>query len=376
MRTNNARTARLCGSRCRGSLLVEFGLALLLLPVFVFFGLRHLSGVEPVQVLGDAEVGVRLDRWSGDMTVLEGPGAHPFLPFLQEVAVLDRRPAEYVMQGDERSDGSHVPQLVLRARDGATFGFSQVVVQYVIDVPAAPRILSDSGPSASYKAKLVDLFAGPVLRAEFGRYTTGEVLDAANRQAATEAAKTALDGHLNRHGIKLLEIAVSKPEFAPEYETVFKRRLVANQDTAALRRDMTELEAGHEEHMAQVGRIKDSERKIILEAGQVALEKARLELLRGRAEADRQFAMRVKIAEMERAEKLARAERLDEQKREEAEALRLEIEDLAARGQSAVRAALVDRLEWIQFELEPRDLWPAQLTEAAQTVARTGGSAR
>jgi len=83
------------------------------------------------------------------------------------------------------------------------------------------------------------------------------------------------------------------------------------------------------------------------------LERAEREALQVRAEADIAHDRRVLAGEFERSQLEQRASAIEERARSEAQALVAEFETLAERGTDAVRAALVDRLAHIEFELKP-----------------------
>jgi regulator of protease activity HflC (stomatin/prohibitin superfamily) len=349
----------------RGRLLVEIPLGLLLAVLLSYAVLRHLAGGDSLRQVHDHQVAVLVDHVRGASRVIDTPGTHAFLPYAQEVFVLDRRPSEYVMDGNERKDANHVPRLLVRARDGSSFGFERVVVQYALDTHAADRVLGDSGPGEAFKERLLDAFARSILRDAYGRYTTQEMLLPENRLAANADGKAQLERALGPHGITVLELAVSKPSFSPKFEETIARRQVADQDTEALARQVEELAASEGERLAQVVSQKELEERKVVAAGAAALAKALRAATRKRAEADAFAVDRLAAAQEVLAERLARAARNEERYRQEAEAFRQRTAALAAQGELAVRAALVEQLGSIPFELVPYDR-TVKASEAAQ----------
>ena len=227
----------------RGRLLLEVPLALVFAALGVYLSLRHSIGDGGILLLKDHEVLVRVDNLSGELQADDRPGAHTSLPWLEALHRLDRRPLRYVMGTGGGEVDRTAPNLVVRGRDGANYGFGQVELQVALDPALADVALADNGGDREMILRLVDAYARPTLRDAFGRYTPREIVLPEVKQAGTAAALEDLQGALARHGVRVLELSVSKPIFEPKYQEVIHRRKVAEQDTERLAREEQELVA-------------------------------------------------------------------------------------------------------------------------------------
>ncbi len=317
-----------------------------------FIVLRHMAHGDTLRHIGAEQVGVRVDHRAHTLAPLTAPGDVLFLPWLQEVYLLDRRPREYVMAGDTSALPDQVPRLLVRARDGSSLGFDRVVVQYALDASRADEVLVDSGPGAEFADK-VDLYTRSMLRRAIGRHTVQELLQPDVRLAATEEAKNLLTIALAEHGIVVLELTLSKPRFSEAFEKTITRRQVADQDSAALARQALDLETTREARLAKIEReMERSLAKIERQADQ-NLAAARRAATRKRSDATVAAAQLIeqgRLVELERTEEAARLEALYIA---EAEVMRDRMLALAAQGPQSVRAALIERLSSIEFELKP-----------------------
>lgn len=337
----------------RGHLLLEVPLALVFAALGVYLSLRHSMGDGGILLLKDHEVMVRVDNLSGELQADDRPGAHTSLPWLEALHRLDRRPLRYVMGTGSGEVDRTAPNLVVRGRDGANYGFGLVELQVALDPALADVALVDNGGDREMILRLVDAYARPALRDAFGRYTPREIVLPEVKQAGTAAALEDLQGTLARHGVRVLELSVSKPIFEPKYQEVIHRRKVAEQDTERLVREEQELVATADARARAVEDIE--ERKLVqlrrdLSEQKRLAERAALEL---RESADREATDTLAAARLERDERVARAEVIEARHRAEAEAFATRLAALESQGELAVRAALVERLSTITFDLVP-----------------------
>jgi len=353
-----------------GRLLFEVPLALALALAALYAVLRERAGDGGLVLLTDHEVLVRLDHASGTFACDDRPGAHGFVPWFQEVQRLDRTTVRYVMLDGPADADLCAPPLIVRGRDGSSFSFQRVEIQVALDPARADVALVDHGGTRASVASLVDAWARPVLRAAFGRSTPREILLPTEKQAASEAAAAELGRVLARHGVRLLELSVSKPRFPDAYQKTIERRLVADQETDRLVRERAELEDGRERKVADARYGKERERDALGRELARALEAARGEADRGRRETDVAAADRLAAATLARDEALARAAVAEERHRAEATAYAAELAQLAREGELAVRAALVERLAAVRFEIAPER--PVQADSAARRASLGG----
>src|SRR6185295_637749 len=104
--------------------------ALVLAPIGFYWCLTQLAGADGVAKVHDDQVAVVVDHLSGKQRVSTAPGHQIFLPWFQEVFVLDKRPLEFRFEGHETATTNRVPQLVARADDGSNFWFDSFTLQY------------------------------------------------------------------------------------------------------------------------------------------------------------------------------------------------------------------------------------------------------
>jgi hypothetical protein len=354
----------------RGRLLLEVPLALLLAVLGVYLVLRSEFGDGGVAILADHEVLVRIDNLSGELSADDRPGAHTFIPWFEQVYELDRRTRRYVMGAGGPEPDRRVTGLVVRGRDGANFAFGQVELQVALDPVHADLALVDHGADPEFMLRLVDAYARPVLRGAFGRYAPREIVLPENKQDGTENALAELSKVLGRHGIRVLELSVSKPQFAPKYQETIDRRKVAEQDTERLERERVELLATADERARTV---RDIEERKLVELRRDLEEKERVterEMVELRTAADRKAEDVRVAATLVRDESIARATVVEDRHRADAAAFGERLAVVESQGELAVRAALVERLGSITFNLVP---WAEDDEELAKHAA-TGGT--
>lgn len=331
----------------------EVPLVLLASALLAYLSVRSSVGDGGVLLLDDDQVAVRVDNRTGAVVPDDRPGTHTFLPWLETLHVLERGTLRLVMGGGgEGADRGSAP-LVVRGRDGANYAFDAVELQVALDPSAAPLALADHGGTPDSVLRLVDAYARPLLREAFGGYTPREIVLPENKQAGTEAAAARLAEALGRHGIELLELSVSKPVFAPSYQQTIQRRKVAQQETERLQQDRVELLASRP---AREEALRSDRERHLLE---LRLELAESERLAARSADElaeitrRETQQELTAATLARDEALARVEVLNDRSRAEALAFAERLESIEAQGAVTVKAALVEKLGAISFELVP-----------------------
>lgn len=322
--------------------------------------LRRATGESGVAAVGDEQCAVVVDFWSGRSRFVAQPGLVPYVPWLQQVHHFDKRPNAFVMRGNVHADVDHVPRLLARAKDGSSFWFETLSIQYALLPERAPHVLEDSGSGDAFKEKLLRAHARAYLRDELGRFSAEEIGAPENVRAATRAALERLNASLEPHGLTVLEISAPKPAFDKAYEEKIARRGGSVQEVEHLRAQL-------EGHPLERIRREEAARKekeleeLKLEANLVRdLGAAQRELLRARAEADNVYRDKVAAASAAKYESEVRAGVLADRYRGLAGEARKRAELLVRDGRRAVRAALVDKLAQIEFRLVPysRDAAP------------------
>lgn len=299
------------------------------------------------------QVGVKFDYRTGALELIERPGYQVYVPWMQEVFLLDKRPIPFVMSGDVRRGANQVPFLMVRSRDGSNFWFESLEIQYRLRPSAAPLVLEDSGVADAYKRKWLRTYARAVLRDEFGKYRAEEIADPTRYQEAKRQSRLRINGLLAAHGLELVQITTPKPRFDPDYEKAIANRKVADQEVERLAGELQELGKEREMLLAVAERDLGIEREKL--KGKLATQLLELQGKdrRYRAEAEAYAAGRREKSAARQASLLADAEVIAARGSDQAESLLAEVMALEERGVEAVREALVKRLGQVEFKLEP-----------------------
>lgn len=337
--------------------------ALCIAPLVAFECLRRMGGESGLAEIRDDQVGVVVDSWNRETEIVDTPGYRPFLPWFQEVHVIDKSPNAFVFRGNATEGWNQVPRLLVRARDGSSFWFDEVTLQYALRVERAADVLDDSGGGDAFKEELLRCHARAILRDEFGRFAAGDSARPESVATATRASLDRMNAALEPHGIEVLEVSSPKPAFDKGYEDLINRRKLANQESKKLRAEIELLDAKGAAREALVQRSKELELLTLEGDLERDVGKARNELIRARAEADNVYAERLSQGRIAKAEKELQASVLGAKYRGLAEDARARAEALRIHGAGAVRAALVDQLAAIQFQIVPysRDSAPKRV---------------
>jgi len=333
--------------------------ALLLAPLLAFEILRRLGDDTGLAEIRDDQVGVVVDNWSRTKEVVDTPGYRPFVPWFQEVHTIDKSPNAFVFRGNQTVGLNLVPRLLIRARDGSSFWFEEVTLQYALRVERAALVLDDSGGGDAFKEEILRCQARAILRDEFGRFAAGDSARPESVATATRASLERMNAALEAHGIEVLEVSSPKPAFDKGYEDLINRRKLANQETEKLRIEVASLDQRAKLREQKVRKEKDLE--LLKLDGNLARDvgKAESELIRARAEADIVVAERISQGRITKAEKELQASVLTAKYRGLAEDAQARAEALRVHGAGAVRAALVDQLAGIEFQIVPYSRDPA-----------------
>jgi membrane protease subunit HflC len=337
-------------------------------------GKLGLANVSPEQVA------VKVNYLTGSLTPITTAGYQFFLPFVQELYILDKRPQNFVMQGTRYEGGSVVPYLTVRANDGSNFRFDNIEIQYGLIPSEVDETVRASGPGDNYKQEWVKSFARSILRDEFGRYSAEQIANPSTLQMAFAESRRRLDEALQPFGLQILAIPQQKPNFDAEYEQAIEDRKVVDQDVERLVAMADQLKRERDQRLAAVEKDKSIELAGLLgELDRLRLEAERDATLLRRA-ADAYQIERVSQGTSQRAEMLARARGLVEKYTKEAEGVEAQATALGQQGEVVVREALIQRLAGIRFTLAPysKDPSPARIeyedkTGSAPRPAPQGG---
>lgn len=355
--------------------------ALVPLLLVLTIALLVLTGRMGVRNIAPDQFAVKVNYLTGSRTAIVSPGYQFYAPLMHELYVLDKRPQNFVMAGNDFENFNLVPALTVRANDGSNFRFERLDIQYQVEPSSAVELLEKAGPGDGYKLEWVKTYARSILRDEFGRYSAEEIADPGTLQAAFASASGRLSEALAPYGLRVLAIPQQKPVFDEEYETAIEDRKVTDQDVERLVAMQDQLEREREQRLAAVERKKSIE----MESLRGELDKERLEAERA-ATQTRKAADAFKIAqnaegEAQKQQFLETARGLEQKYTKEAEGVTAQAEALASRGEVVVREALIEKLRGIRFTLVPysRDPAPQRLEHSgldnldSNRAAATGG---
>ena len=309
----------------------------------------------------DTEVAVKVNYLTGKRTLIVQPGYQVFIPWFNQMYVLDNSPNEFVMEGQRDKSYNHVRELKVRANDGSTFWFEKLTIQYQLIPSMAAEVLDDSGYRDAFKRNWIRASARSILRDEFGKLSAETVADTTKHKLATDAAAIRLNGILADHGIEIKQILTPKPKFDPAYEKAIEDRKVADQEVERLKTQLEQLGQERERLIAEVEREKATEYEMLLgdlESTRLRAEKAQIEKEKS-ADAYRITERNAGVAE-ERA-LVQQALALEAQARKEAEGLLARVRALEERGTILVREKLAQLYSSIVFEVVPYRRAPAPI---------------
>ncbi len=349
--------------RRRRIAVLEIVATLLLASVLVVLGVWRRTGDTGFVRVADDQVAVVVDRVRNTSRTVQRPGYVPFVPLLEKVHLFDRSPRVLRMQGSRAEGTDRVPQLLARAKDGSSFWFKDVEVQYALAPGAAPAVLDDAGAALAAKPELVRAAVRSILRDELGRFTAEEVARGECLQLAARAAQTGLGGVLRAHGMEVLGVSLGKPAFDDEYEEAIRRRMSFTQEVEELDVQLGRLETDRERREAKLEKEKEVELRKL--EGQLVrdLAAAQRDEIRVRQEADDAGNALVEAGRNAKLEKESEAALLKAKYVAAARSVYREGLDLERSGDLPVRAALVKKLAGIQFDFAPysRDAAPHRI---------------
>ena len=206
-----------------GSGLFPVGVAVVLVAAFCFLTIR-------IDTVSGEQVGIMLDRFSGEITVVEESGAKIYNGIRHSFSVMDKtlqtlEMTETAARGDRRGKDD----LKIKTVDGSDV-FVDIKVQYRITPEEAAVVVTASGVQDNYKHKWARDYTRSVVRNYLGELTTEEFYDASKRDAKLVLARNDLNGRLNPFGLTIGSIVIpQRPHFYAEYEEMIKKKKLADQ---------------------------------------------------------------------------------------------------------------------------------------------------
>jgi hypothetical protein len=345
--------------------LAEYGLSLVVAALLVWWILSIKANNSGWVRVRSHEVAVVTDYLRQESALVATPGVRWFVPYFQDVHVLDKSPAEFLLHGDKTIGDRDVPRLLVRAADGTSFHFEELALRYQIVPGQAQLALQDCGDRERSRFHLVRALVRGVLADEFGRYGPEQIVDADNIDLARQAARERINARLAPHGVLVAEIPAATPRFDDAYEQQGLRRRVAEQQIALIGAERAALAMQREQRLTKAAREVASERARAigeLEGQRIA---AQTKALEARASAERYSLERLSAAQRERAAREASARGRQARYKSEAEGFAEQVRAVGARGEQAVREAWIEALGRIELDLAPYE----RAREVAQPVA-------
>jgi len=203
--------------------LIPVAIAFAVIAAFCFMTIRigHVSGEE---------VGVLLDRFTGEVTIIEQSGAKIYNGIRHQFSVLDKTLQTLEMtESKSRGDRQGKDDIRIKTKDGSDV-YVDVKVQYRIIPEAADLVAATSGLGDAFKQKWARDYSRTIVRNYLGELTTEEFYDSSKRDAKLVLAQNSMNERLNRFGINIDSIVIpQRPHFYKEYEEMIKKKKLADQ---------------------------------------------------------------------------------------------------------------------------------------------------
>jgi len=333
-------------------LLLGVALPLLCLAT-ILASLRHLAGEPGLIEVGDDEVALIYDQRSGATRQLDAPGKQLYLPFAERVHLLRRSPRRLLMQGTKREGAARAPEVRLRASDGTLVRFESLAAQYALRPDAARTALEDTRGDAALVAGLIEAHARAILRDEYGRFSSEEILLRENQLAAHARSVTRLNAALRPHGLEVLDLSTPRLRFDSAYEQSVENRKLAFQEIERLRAEFRQLEAEGDQRLAAL----EKQKLIELNATRLEVEDylAKMERVvrEQRREAERYAAGRLAAAAQRKYDLEQDALATSEAARLRSAVERRAVEALERTGPALLREAWAERLAQTNVRIRP-----------------------
>lgn len=331
------------------------GLVILIVVGEVLLGTGGFVEVEPGEV-GVVYNNTGIGVFGTSSRVIINQGAKTFIPGLQSVHILERRPQVLVMASSDKKPSKRrrsyssagrsrrIPPLTVRANDGSNFYFDRLEIFYQVVPSGASKVIATSGPEDGFKQELVAIHAREILRDEFGRYSFLEVANPATYGAATSEAKKRLNERLSPYGVEVTQIITPKPKFEERVERAIEERQNAGQEVEVQQEKRRKLEQEKGLKVQGVVQQKNAEYQALIAELEARKKAAGNQLLSAKREADKYFIEREASGLAYRDEKVTRAKANQIAYQKEAEALVAKIEAVGAQGPDVLNRVIADKV--------------------------------
>lgn len=196
---------------------------------FVLFAAFCFTTVRIDHVTGE-QVGIMLDRFTGEITVVEESGAKIYNGIRHSFSVLDKTLQTLEMtETHGRGDRSGKDDLKIKTIDGSDV-YVDLKIQYRIMPEQGDLVVTASGLNENYKQKWARDYTRAIVRNFLGEMTTEEFYDASKRDAKLVLAQNKINARINPFGLNIDSIVIpQRPHFYAEYEEMIKKKKLADQ---------------------------------------------------------------------------------------------------------------------------------------------------
>lgn len=304
----------------------------------------------PVQHLAQGELGVRLNQFTGDVSLWRD-GSVWVLPGLHTVRVFSLRDQSYRPEAMRQANGSAPLQSV----EGLSLGLD-LNVRYALD-PASPAVRAGHLPG-DIGADIVEPAVQGLVYKVFARYTVREIFSSKRAEIA-QIMETELRARLAADGVTLRSIQIGKVDLPAEYRRGMDSLLAEELASEKMRYTLelkdkrvkeTELDASAEKVRREVAAEAAAREQVIAARAQEEAMKHVLPFKQRQIEQRQLEAEAERVARVKAAEGSAQARRIEaageadaRQKLAEAEAYRMDRLGKVNAEQMAREGSLVTR---------------------------------
>jgi hypothetical protein len=202
---------------------------------FVLLGVFLITTVRVQRISGE-EVGLILNKFTGEVEVVNSQGTKIYNAIMNDFYVLDKTLQTMEMSTDgSRGDRKRRDDLKVKDLDGNNI-YVELKVQYRIVPEKIKEVLETSGyldrdKEALYKKKWIREYVRSICRDSLGELKTEEFYEATNRTDKIKIAQQKINKKLDPFGINVDSIVMfRKPNFHPNYQDIINRKEKADQD--------------------------------------------------------------------------------------------------------------------------------------------------
>lgn len=327
------------------------GICVLIILGELLLGTGGFVEIEPGEVAvtyNNTGLGIFGDR---QRTIVE-QGALTFLPGIQTVHKMERRPQIFVMakkdalvkKRGQAANLNFAKPLTVRAKDGSNFFFELLEIHYQVIPTEAAMVIETSGPSDGFKVRVIGAHAREILRDEFGRYDFLEIANPTTYGAATSEAKRRLNERLSAYGMEVTQIVTPKPKFEERVEHAIEERQNSEQEVEVQEEKRRKLELEKGLKTQSIAQEKNAEYQSLIADLESKKKASSNTLLSVKREADKYMIERKTAGSAYRDEKVVRAKANAVAYRKQAQGLVAKITAVGAAGPDVLNRIIAEKV--------------------------------